>query len=300
MDNFKNTIDRGPILEQIMLAQSFDPIASQYSISQSMLSLANESIDECINECIDEYQENTQIKGINYNKNEKIKIIKSDPLAYRYYINFLKKEKPKISHQSSSFSYLPIFKYIYESKNREFENEIIFKNEIYIGKPHGFYSIMFAFLPYKHAKKGFIDTIMSYDFIDEKNQIKNGVLKWDYSYFRYETVELVDFIRNIKYVAETIGSTLSVAQGSALINNNQKYVIMSDAEIEMGEFYENLLMQKKFNFNITLLIDYNGWSKQNQTIIEINDLKEMLEMFKQPAIIFDNRGFREYFEKEMK
>jgi len=273
-NNFEKIIKCGPVLGQIMLAE----------INNEMLEPA-------------EWPEQSNQNDKN---NKSIKIIKSDPLDYRYYLNFLKKEKPKISHQSSSFSYLPIFKYIYESRNREFKDEIIFKNEIYVGKPHGFYSVIFAFLPYRNAKKEFIDTIKLYDFINEENKIKNGVLKWDYSRFRYESIELNDFLRNIKYIAETMGSALSVAQGSALINNNQKYVIMSDAEIEIGEFYENLLMQKKFNFNITLLIDYNGWSKQNRTILEINNLKEILEMFKQPAIIFDNRGFREYFEKEMK
>ena len=253
---------------------------------------------ELINEIIEESQEQTQIKSQKYIEKEKVKIIKEDPLTYRYYINFLKREKPKITHLSSSFSYLPIFYYIKESKNREKEKEIIYKNEIYIGKPHGFYSIYFGFLDFKNAKKGFKNNIYLFKDI---NGYKNGVLNKDnISSYHWISQEMWDFIHNIKYASETMGSALSVAQGSALIKNNQKYVIMSDAEIEMGEFFENLLLQKKYNFNITLLIDYNGWSKQNKTITDINDLKTLLEIYNQPAIIFDTRGFKEYFEKEIK
>ena len=235
----------------------------------------------------------------NQENQKKVKIVKSDPLSYRYYINFLKKEKPKITHLSSSFSYLPIFKYISASKNFENEDEIIYKNKIYIGKPQGFYSFPFGFLDYRNAKRSFLNTINFFEKLD--NDLINGVLKGDYLYlFRYLHINMHEFLKNIKCIAETMGSTLSVAQGASMIKNNKTYVIMSDAEIEMGEFYENLLLQKKHNFNITLLIDYNGWSKQNKTIIEIEDLKRLLEMFNQSAIIFDNRGFKEYFEKELK
>jgi len=249
---------------------------------------------EIVNEIIEESEEQTQIKGQNYNEKEKVKIIKEDPVAYRYYINFLKREKPKITHLSSSFSYLPIFHYIKNSCNKERKEEIIYKNEIYIGKPHGFYSIHFGFLDYRNAVKGFKDSIY---FFEDINEYKNGVLNKDnISSYHWVSQEMWDFIHNIKYAAETLGSTLSVAQGSAIVNTNQKYVIMSDAEIETGEFFENLLLQKKFNFKITLLIDYNGWSKQNKTITDINDLKTLLEIYNQPAIIFDTRGFREYLE----
>ena len=253
---------------------------------------------ELINEVIEESKEQTQIKGQKYNEKEKVKIIKEDPLTYRYYINFLKRERPKITHLSSSFSYLPIFHYIKNSCNKEKKEEIIYKNEIYIGKPHGFYSIHFGFLDYKNAVKGFKDSIY---FFEDINDYKNGVLNKDnISSYHWVSNTMWDFIHNIKYASETLGSTLSVAQGSSLIQNNQKYVIMSDAEIEMGEFFENLLLQKKYNFNITLLIDYNGWSKQNKTITDINDLKTLLEIYNQPAIIFDTKNFKEYFEKEIK
>ncbi len=235
----------------------------------------------------------------NKENQEKVKIVKSDPLSYRYYINFLKKEKPKITHLSSSFSYLPIFKYIDLSGDQEKDEDIIYKNEIYIGKPQGFYSFPFGFLNYKNAKASFNN---SYIFFDKINDgIYNGVLNEDQlSFIHNINRKMASFIINIKYIAETMGSTLSVAQGTSMIKNNKKYAIISDAEIEMGEFYENLLLQKKYNFNITLLIDYNGWSKQNKTIIEIEDLKRLLEMFNQTAVIFDNRGFKEYFEKELK
>ena len=222
-----------------------------------------------------------------------IKIIKDDPLSYRYYINFIKRFKPEISHLSSSFSYLPIFNYINQSKNKEYVEEIIFKNNLYIGKPHGFYSLPFIFSNYKNAIKYFND-FCTYS----KN---NGVLKQSHTnYFERDSSVVFELLNNIRYIAETLGSTLSVAQGEALINNNQKYVIMGDAEIEMGEFYENLLLQKKYNFNITLLIDFNGYSKQNQTIIDIYELKKLLEIYNQSAVIFDTRNFREYFIKEIK
>lgn len=227
------------------------------------------------------------------NFNSLIMINKEDPLTYRYYVNYLKREKPDISHLSSSFSYLPIFKYIYESRNRELNEEIIFKNDLYIGKPHGFYSLAFAFLDYRSAVHSFNSTI---HFLNG-----NGVFNEDQmSFFHNISEEMAGVFINIKYISETMGSALSVAQGEALIKDTQKYVLMSDAELEMGEFYENLLMQKKHNFNITLLIDYNGLSKQNTSIMQIYELKELLKMFNQSAIIFDTRGFREYLEKELK
>jgi hypothetical protein len=240
---------------------------------------------------------------------ELIKIIKPDPLDYRFYLNFLKEFNKKyninITHQLSSFTYLPIFKYIYDSQFNEFEEEIIYLNDIYIGKPHGFYSFLFAFQDYSGAKQNFINLDLIFGKINENtiNGVFTNLVYCNHlinNWFDTSTDIMDTFLSNIKYIAETMGSTLSVAQGASLINDNTKYILMSDAEIETGEFYENLLMQKKYNFDITLLIDYNGVSKQNKTINSIEDLQTLFNLYNQKAIIFDTRDFVEFYNKFFK
>ena len=257
-NNFEKIITYGPVFGQIMLAETNDEILEPAEWSEHQNIIKNKELTESI---------------------EKVKIIKTDSSQYQYYIDFIKNKKPKISHLSSSISYLPIFDFIKENN--------LIKNKFYIGKPHGFYSIVFAF----RDKKDYIENYFKY-IVHLLNG--NGVLSKNniLNFFDTKNLNTLDFINNIEYIAETMGSALGVAQGAALINNDPKYVIMSDAEIEMGEFYECLLMQKKFNFNITLLIDYNGTSKQNKTIISIDELRDLLKMFNQSAIIFDNRKLK--------
>ena len=155
--------------------------------------------------------------------------------------------------------------------------------KIVLGKPFGFYAIVYYYRIINditdNQMKSIFSLLNQYDFDGVLTFIQHNELKK----LNYGD-KFKKFINNIIYIDPTLGSAYTVAQGI----NDDCYVFIPDSYLQMGEFYEGLVINKlNKNKNITLFIDYNGSTKQNKIVLTIPEIEKLLKLFNQEVHIID-------------
>jgi len=196
---------------------------------------------------------------------------------FHYFMNKFNKYTSNYTHINSAQSILPIY------FNLFYENKL--KN-IFIGKPFGFQAFLFMLHYYNEANDSNIELILSLlnkngftGVITEK--ILSKVINDLEKNYNEETKEIVKIFKEIKYIDSTLGSVLSVAQGFSYNSNIENInVIIPDSLFLMGEFLENLMLSRNFDFkNITLWIDFNYSTKLNDIKIAPIEIQLLLKNF---------------------
>jgi len=218
--------------------------------------------------------------------NQRIFLIKLNSFYYNllndfhYFINKFNKYISNYTHINSAQSILPIY------FNLFYENKL--KN-IFLGKPFGFQAFLFMIHYYFEINDSNMELILS--SLNENNftgviteKILSKVINDLEKNYNEEIKEIVKIFKEIKYIDSTLGSVLSVAQGfsynSDIKDIENINVIIPDSLFLMGEFLENLMLSRYFDFkNITLWIDFNYSTKLNDIKIASEEIQLLLKNF---------------------
>lgn len=81
---------------------------------------------------------------------------------------------------------------------------------------------------------------------------------------------------DFKFVEKTLGNSIGVAIGLSF--QKPVFVNITDSQCLIGLFWESLLMLKKFNAKVHILIDFNDFTRSNKNNLKVQELYDIIKV----------------------
>jgi pyruvate dehydrogenase E1 component alpha subunit len=139
-------------------------------------------------------------------------------------------------------------------------------------------------------------------FIDEFNLKKTGINNG-----KNGSMNIINVAKGIKYTSSILGNNFSIALGISIHkklfsgSKNFTYLLSGDGAMEEGSFNETLIVSRKFNTNLIIVIENNNFAMSSTIRQRREDIKikKIAEAYDVNYLYLSSRNAHDYYKKIM-